>query len=447
VTATVFLELAATREDLLNIAAWNVSAGQAQRGGASCDFAHRILTVPLGSTQVDRVVRAHELLHLRLSPPTGSDPHEHGVSARALECAEELRINWVLAQLGFDATILRDGSEKTSGIRVAESGAWQEAVCFYVALIGTGGEKEFLAGIRTLEPTWPKALRALRKEVMTIVDRTALSAATATPRDAELSGFELLTVPIARLADRAAGAHAPRDDDSWRSYRRSLSPGGRRAPSRRFAELVIDESLEYVAVSGRVGGVGTRYDVVGKAAAHPSREWRDPQRRIFERRRRRPGGVVLIDQSGSMDIADSDLDALLSAVPGVTVLGYSHRPGDQLAQPNAWVLATANSRARQLPTGNVGNGVDGPALAWALQHCGATERLVWVTDGQVTDSNDHPNEALTQECATLVVRHQIRLVRTLPEAAKVLSSPGLRPVSLGEFGRIGRKLGTFGFVS
>ena len=446
-TATVFLELAATREDLYDIAAWNVSAGQAQRGGASCDFAHRILTVPLGSTQVERVVRAHELLHLRLSPPTGIDPHEHGVSARALECAEELRINWVLAQLGFDATILRDGSEKTSGIRVAESGAWPEAVCFYVALIGTGGEKEFLAGLRTVEPTWPRALRALRKEIMTIVDRTALSAATATPRGAELSGFEVLTVPIARLADRAAGAHAPRDDDSWRSYRRSLSPGGRRAPSRRFAELVIDESLEYVAVSGRVGGVGTRFDVVGKIAAHPSREWRDPQRRIFERRRRRPGGVVLVDQSGSMDIADSDLDALLSAVPGVTVLGYSHRPGDQLALPNAWVLARATTRARQLPTGNVGNGVDGPALVWALQHCGATERLVWVTDGQVTDSNDHPNEALTQECATLVVRHQIRLVRTLSEAAEVLSSPGLRPVSLGEFGRIGRKLGTFGFVS
>ena len=446
-TATVFVELAATRDDLDDIAHWNVAVGQAQRGGASCDFARRILTVPLGSSHVDRVVRSHELLHLRLSPPAGIEPHDHGVSARALECAEELRINWVLAQLGFDANALRDGSEKTSGVRVAERGAWPEAVYFYLALIGTGGEKEFLTGLRTCEPTWPKALRALRKEVSTIVNRTSLSAATATPRGAEMSGFELLSVPIARLADRAAGAHAPHDDESWRSFRRSLSPGGRRAPSRRFADLVIDESLEYDAVSGRIGSVDTRYDVVGTTITHPSRVWRDPQRRVFERRRRRPGGVVLIDQSGSMDIADSDLDALVSAVPGVTVLGYSHRPGDQLAQPNAWVLATATSRARRLPTGNVGNGVDGPALAWALGHCAATERLVWVTDGQVTDSNDHPNEALTQQCAELVVRHQIRLVRTLPEAATVLRTPGLRPVTLSEFGRLGRKLGTFGFVS
>lgn len=446
-TATVFLELAGTREDIDDVTNWTLSPGAPQRGGASCDFAHRVLTVPLGSSEVDRVVRSHELLHLRLSPPAGIDARAHGVSTRALECAEELRINWVLAQLGFDAEVLRDGSEKTAGVRVGESNAWPEAVCFYLALVGTGGEKDFLSGIRASQPTWPKALRALRKEVMTLVERTSIGAITATPRDVAASGFELLTVPIARLADRAAGAHAPHDDDSWRAFRRSLSPGGRRAPSRHFAQLVVDESLEHVPVAGRVGGVATRYDVVGTTLAHPSREWRDPQRRIFERRRMRPGGVVLIDQSGSMDISDGELSELLSAVPGVTVLGYSHRPGDQLELPNAWVLATSTSRVRHVPTGNVGNGVDGPALTWALSMCRSTERLVWVTDGQVTDSNDHPNEALTAHCANLVVRHQIRLVRTLRDAAEALRSPSLTRTQLSEFGRIGRKLGTFGTVS
>ena len=30
------------------------------------------------------------------------------------------------------------------------------------------------------------------------------------------------------------------------------------------------------------------------------------------------------------------------------------------------------------------------------------EPLVWVTDGQVTDSHDHPDESLTADCAELV---------------------------------------------
>ena len=445
--ATVFLELAATRDDVDDVTQWQVAPGVAERGGASCDFAQRILTVPLGRTDVDRVVRAHELLHLRLSPPSGVDSSAFGLSSRSLECAEELRINWVLSQLGFDASELRDGSEKLSGLRLAESNAWSEAVCFYLALLGTGGEKEFVAGLRSVQPTWPKALRALRREVMAIVERTSLVTATATPRGGASSGFELLTVPIARLADRAGGSHAPDDDDAWRAFRRSLSPGGRRAPSRQFAELVIDQSLEYEGIAGRVGSFGTHYDIVGTSLTHPSRQWRDPHGRIFERRRRRAGGVVLIDQSGSMDIDESELDALLRAVPGVRVLGYSHRPGDQAGLSNAWVLATSTSRVRRVPTGNVGNGVDGPALRWALSMCAASEKLVWVSDGQVTDSNDHPNDALTQECAALVLRHQIRLVRSLSDAVSALHSPGCSPARLTDFGRVGRKLASFGLVS
>lgn len=446
-SAQVFLELAASREDLDDVSHWRISAGQAVRGGASCDFARRVLTVPLGHGLVDRVVRAHELVHLRLSPVEGMDPAAFGVSARALECAEELRVNVMVERLGFDLGVLCDGSEKAAGQRLGENNMWSEAVYFLLALIGTGGEKEFLAGIRRSQPAWPKALRALKKEVLALVARTPRDVAAATPRDIATSGFAQLSVPIARLADRVAGARAPIDDESWRQLRRSLAPGGRRAASGRFAELIVNSALEYVPITGRVGVTTVRFDVVGSRLAHPSREWRDAQRRIFLRRREHAGGVVLIDQSGSMDIGEGELDALLGAVPGVTVLGYSHRPGDVTGQPNAWVLATARERVRVAPTGNVGNGVDGPALHWALSWRASGERLVWVTDGQVTDSNDHPNEQLTGECAQLVVRHRIELVRTLSDAAFSLRTRSRPTEKPHDFGRIGRKIATVGAVS
>lgn len=446
-SAHVYLELAASRDDLDDVSRWRVKSGMAQRGGASCDFAQRVLTVPLGDSPLDRVVRAHELVHLRLSPVEGMDATAFGVSARALECAEELRVNVTMERLGFDIGVLYDGSEKPSGQRLGENNMWSEAVYFFLALIGTGGEREFLAGIRRSQPTWPKALRALKKEVLALVERTSRDVASATPRDVSQSGFVQLSVPMARVADRVAGARAPIDDESWRQLRRSLAPGGRRAASGRFAELVVSSSLDYVPISGRVGVTSTRFDVVGSRPAHPSRQWRDPQRRIFQRRREHAGGVVLIDQSGSMDIGDGELDTLLRAVPGVTVLGYSHRPGDLTGQPNAWVLATARERVRHAPTGNVGNGVDGPALDWALTWRAPGERLVWVTDGQVTDSNDHPNDVLTGECAELVVRHRIELVRSLSDAAQTLRSTSRSAGRSLDFGRIGRKIGTFSAVS
>ena len=80
---------------------------------------------------------------------------------------------------------------------------------------------------------------------------------------------------------------------------------------------------------------------------------------------------------------------------------------------NAWVLCDRGRLATRSPSGNVGNGVDGPVLRWAASLRRVGEPFVWVTDGQVTDSHDHPDALLTRQCAELVQRHRIRLARDL----------------------------------
>ena len=132
---------------------------------------------------------------------------------------------------------------------------------------------------------------------------------------------------------------------------------------------------------------------------------------------------------------------LLRCAPDALVVGYSHRPGDHGVTPNVWILADRGSVATEVPSGNVGNGVDGSVLSWALQRRRGTEPIVWVTDGQVTDSHDHPDERLTLQCAEMVRRHRIRLVKELGGAGRVLTSG--RSTSRSEwshFGRVGRKL-------
>lgn len=174
---------------------------------------------------------------------------------------------------------------------------------------------------------------------------------------------------------------------------------------------------------------------------YPSRLLTDDLQRAFARRTSRHGGIVVIDQSGSMDIDPSALSSLLVRAPDALVVGYSHRPGDAGQTPNVWLLAQRGAVVTHCPTGNVGNGVDGPVLEWALRRRMGSEPVIWVTDGQVTDSHDHPDEHLTAACAVLVRRHRIRLVRELDGAGRALR--GGRTTNGSEwtrFGRLGRKL-------
>jgi hypothetical protein len=383
-------------------------------------------------------------MHARVSPHL----REHygalaDMSPRALECAEEFRINTLVARLGFDVALLRDGSEKSGGRRLAESGDWSEALCFMLAVLGTGSEKEYLAGVRQLQPTWMAGMRAVRKRALGVV--VALSAttlgATRLNEDHLPSGYANVTVVLARLLSQSMVARPPVTPDALRAFRRSLEPGGRRPATGRFAELVFDESLA-MSFRARAGGLRrARPATSGSTMRYPSRLFTDDQKRAFAQRVSVHGGIVIIDQSGSMDLDASALSALLQRAPDALVVGYSHRPGDGGATPNVWILADRGAVAQSCPSGNVGNGVDGPVLHWALARRRGSEPLIWVTDGQVTDSHDHPDDTLTTECATLVREHRIRLVREMPDARRALSLGRTSSrAQWSQFGRIGRKL-------
>ena len=442
----VFPELVTGRDDDFPEVPWRVREGFALRGHASCDFTERILEVPLGAAPVDRVIRAHELTHLRISPhdvnPLAVYPD---IPRRPLECAEEFRVNVVLARLGFAVELLGDGSEMVAGQRLGTEGAWAEAVCFFAALVGCGAEKDFLKGVRRSAPAWVKPLGVLKRRLQSLVASCSTSELASTSRRRDGSGlpegFDRVSVPVAEILVRAMGAAVPETPEQLKVFKRALEPGGRRPPSGRFAELVWSEEAQKTTTSSTRHVRRWRAASSGRTLRYPSRLLTDPQRRAFVDGRRFLGGVVVVDQSGSMDVPEDELSALLSLVPAALVVGYSHRPGDTGGHPNAWILASQGRRAERIPGGNVGNGVDGPILEWAVRQRRSGEPIVWVTDGQVTDSNDHPGSELSRECARLVRRHRIRLVRTLAEATGALSgrnTGSLEPAT--SFGRVGRAL-------
>lgn len=436
----VFPELVDGRRDGFEQGPWIIERGSAIRGGASCNLSERTLRVPDGIDEASRIVRAHELMHIRVSPHRSDHtPDEAEIASRALDCAEEYRVNLLLSKLGFEVALLCDGSERQGGQRLAESSRWGEALCFYLAVLGTGAESNFVKGVRLRQPSWPVALRAIKKRVQNIVASMDASQVgdTNLNSDGVPRGFAEVTVPIARLLSRSMGVAVPDTPEALRIFRRSLEPGSRRAPSAVFAPLVFDETMTYVTRRCRSLHRRSRPSVTGTVMRHPGRLLTDPLQRAFARKTTSTGGVIVIDQSGSMDVTTAELEKMLGTAPDALIVGYSHRPGDHGETPNAWILANHGSVASAPRTGNIGNGVDGPVLRWALRSTRRGEPVVWVTDGQVTDSHDHPCHKLSLECASLVHQHRIRLVSSLSDVEQALR--GRRGVK-GSFGRVGREL-------
>jgi hypothetical protein len=229
-----------------------------------------------------------------------------------------------------------------------------------------------------------------------------------------------LTVPIARLLEsllKPEGNDGTPDEFGNEEIPdvKNIAKSGAGA----FARLIELELPKPRAVDGNLG----RKRVATNIGRNPRRIGRmltDPERRIFDRRAKGRGGVVLIDQSGSMRLETENLWEIIEEAPGCVIIGYSHRTGSEEI-PNVWVMAERGKVVEKVPAGNGGNGVDGPAIRFAQAKRKQGEPFIWVCDGYVTDGKGDNNFAnLTDECANLVIKHSIHQVNDVEGAIKAL---------------------------
>jgi hypothetical protein len=84
----------------------------------------------------------------------------------------------------------------------------------------------------------------------------------------------------------------------------------------------------------------------------------------------------------------------------------------------------------KLPTAGGGNGVDHPALEWAIkQKQRSSTPVIWVTDGGVTGQNDNMNDTLTMQCIKTVLKHNVIMLPYVEEAVTALGKlkNGVKP--------------------
>ena len=165
----------------------------------------------------------------------------------------------------------------------------------------------------------------------------------------------------------------------------------------------------------------------GKSIKFIAREDTDPEQRVFARKTRAIGGVVVVDCSGSMSLDDNDLRMIMDAACGATVICYSG--GGGVGEPNIWLVASRGRRTSTLPYFPGNNSVDGPALEVGMSMRRHNEPVVWITDTHVTGAGDICSTTLRDWCLLYAGRHNIHIVRRPEEAATLLRSfqNGSRP--------------------
>ena len=470
------------RQDMPDPIDWDVRGTPSSSMGVNTDLLKGQMTVPFFDDDVSRFIRARELTKARISPIDtriyeAVCSNNRIVKPHVLAAAENLRISSVTAKLKYDNVALVKGSEKNLGRQLAQAGtpeAWEFALVTAVELVGSKAFDSFASGIRSVKPEWSSSLRTMARGLKTSLDLPLTRLGDTTPGHYDFKGEAIVyprgfdvSVRLAEIIDYWSedGPQVPDDvrdavreskfeeamssdgdsDDGdedgdeaqGESASGEIKPSGEGPPksklsvknvpddfefdtgdSGQFADLRIDDSMPLIQeVSGylhrRKAAMTT-----GRRVLYPSRLLTDPQKRIFGSKVRVKGGIVVVDISGSMSLTNNDIEAILTAAPAAVILAYSQR---ELDQPNAWILASRGRRVDPKHIGDIGragNGVDGPALTWAIRKRKHGEPIIWISDGMVTSSTDGWSNELFIDCVKLVKKHKIICYADTPTAVK-----------------------------
>ena len=191
--------------------------------------------------------------------------------------------------------------------------------------------------------------------------------------------------------------------------------------SDRWYPLYVSKPELPLTHTGKLGRK-VMYTDTGRAIKNIGRLFSDPEERIFTRKTRALGAVVVIDCSGSMSLCEGDIDEMIKVSAGATVLCYSSDSRPSHDNPNAYVVARKGRRIRKLPDFHGGNGCDAPALMYGIKVLRESSRqpVIWISDEMVTGLNDSGGLSLREETNRIKQRYGVIVCRNAYSAIKTL---------------------------
>lgn len=467
------------RRDDIDNGKWTVHSSGAQAGEPKTAVSERQMFVPTYDDEHSRHIRAHEMFHAKVSPTTKQWEKiwtKRGwASERTLTACEELRINTLMRDAGFEPHLhLQDGSEMRNGIQVATHNDFHSAVIGSIALGNTAGLTPFLEGIGQVRPEWVEVLSKLTEEGVKFYNSIreqnevelkesrgwrVIPPLNATGEKAQDNGFGY-TEQLAKWVETMVGAigtpppkpERPQEGAEGKGKKSGKSKEGDGDGSDHISKLLksiakagqsqrnerqswgrgsipsrgahdIWENLKLAKpplVRNVIGAIGKKR-VASPTGRNPRRMARlltDPERRIFDRVVKGEGGVVLVDTSGSMSLSEDEVKSIVLHAPSALVAQYS---GGSNQRPNLYVIANKGKMCEKLPRPNGGNGVDLPALRWAVKNKQRpTSPVIWVSDGGVTGKRDSWHSDLVMEVIKFCQKENVYVVPTPTDAIELL---------------------------
>lgn len=452
-----------TRLDIEN-GRWTVEECRAVRGQPSTSIMTREMNVPTENDDLARVIRAHEMMHAKVSPAEDWQKwvDRKIASHQSLIVVEELRVNLLCEKAGFNMKkFLTDGGETADGERVGATKDWTGAVQMAIATAGTASNKAFLTGIRRHNRKWGEILLDISKRAVREMNKAYKNGYLASTMKTQdglapygFSYVEKIAEWVDRLCDKS-----PEDIEREREEARKAREEARRQKGEQDANAEEGEATHSNenTTAGRKGkDDGNPYNgitpdnsgglpswtelrtaflpmpvhskgnigkkrIPSNVGLRPRRMHRyltDPQMRIFDRTVKGTGGVVIIDGSGSMSFTREQLTTIIENAPGATVAVYTDK-GDNAT--NMWVVAHKGRMVNELPEVGCGNGVDFPAIEWGHKmREKATTPMIWVTDGGVCGNRASFSDLLAMQCITYAKKNNIVVVPHVKDAIEQL---------------------------
>ena len=449
---------------------WSVSECNPRRGEPMTNIVGREMKVPTHDSVLARVIRAHELMHAKVSPAESySRWIERKIATdKAMTVVEELRVNLLCQKAGFDVKgNLTDGGETADGERVSATKDWHGAVLMNIATAGTASNKAFLNGVRRHNREWGIILADIAKRAVKEMEKAYKTGTLASTDVDKRTGLAPLgfthTERIAEWVDRLASIvpEEPTESESASSSGESEegenptpAPRKRGRPKKenpagghsnvgagdgsatgnpykgitpdqysganppQWGELKIERCAMPKQTKGNIGKKRIASNT-GRAPRRIHRLLTDPEKRIFDKVSRGTGGIVVIDASGSMSFTHDQIRQMVENAPGATVVAYTDRGN---SGPNMWVIADKGRMVNELPdVFGHGNGVDFPAIEWAVKNRQSSRSpIIWVTDGGVCPTHGGYSDILALQCVNFCIKNNIIVLPYVNEAVEAL---------------------------